>query len=187
MGFVIYLYTCEVMAERLEPGERVIWSTRPNPWTAAGRFAFPLIFLPAVVGFILHSALKSLAHPKPNTLHPALILAILSWFVFTGLFFWWRALILVRRCWATAYALTNRRVLVVAGNETLSYGPAELTDIWRSGGKEHGSLNFWGRAWRAKQVWARYPHGLFGIDEPDSVKALIQETLVKPYIKGKIE
>ncbi len=178
-----------IVSSLLEPGERIVWLEKPEPWAIARRHAFPLVFLAVWTGALLTAAWNDLFFPKPNQNNPGFALTVIPLMLSFSTIFWYKFLTQFLSSWHTIYALTDRRIIVAAGNETLSYRSEHLGDIWRGmGDAKRGSLNFWGRAWRVKRFGGfpdkHYPHGLFGIADPGRVKALIHETLIKPQNRG---
>ena len=178
-----------VISGRVAPGERIVWLGKPEPWAPAGRFALPPIFVTFVTGGMLFGAGNALLSPKPDQNNLGFASIAIVTMLISGAVFGYKALREFLSCWTMTYALTDRRVIVASGGETLSYTAETLGDIWRTGDAKRGSLNFWGGAWRVKRFkglpgWS-YPHGLFGIADPDHVKALIHETLMMPKKKGE--
>jgi hypothetical protein len=187
-GCVIECASHALIAKLLEPGEHVVWLEKPPAWAVASHFMYPIVFMAAWTGSLIFAAVRDLSFPKPNRMDPNAVIAWVTLMLGMSTVFWYKFLTEFLNSWRTVYALTDRRVIVAAGNETLSYAAKHLGDIWVSGGNERGSLNFWGKAWRVKWFGGfpdrHYPHGLFGITGPDRVKALIQETLIKPQNRG---
>ncbi len=171
------VFSC--LSSVLKPGERIVWQGRPNPWIAAEQCAFPLFATPIVMGILLYAFWNALLKSGPIT---PLALIITFYILGVGAFFWVRAFKTVRSCWRTAYALTDRRVIVAAG-EVKSFGPAELRHISRRGEEACGSLVFLSAppAWREmRRCGPFYDNGLFGIPEPARMQRLIHQTLHIP-------
>ena len=176
------------ISERLQPGERILWLGKPDPWSAARPQTFPLIFLTFWTAGILFAAWNVWHSAKPNQ-NLNFGLAVVGLMLFFGAHAWYRCLKAFMSCWHTSYALTDRRIIIAAGSDTQSLTAAALGDISRTGDATRGTLifgtgglaSFYGR-----RSWGSgYANGLYGIENPVRVEALIYETLIRPKKKGE--
>ena len=175
------------LSRALQPGERIVWQGTPDPWIAARQFAFPLLFMTLWTGGVLYG-LWNLSHkPDVNPNGVGFPLIILSFFFAFGAYSWLQALRAVIACWTTGYALTDRRVIIAAGETAIqSFNTAALGDISRTGNDARGTLRFGSvqnlygrRSWNFGSS-----DDLYGIGEPARVEALIYQTLIMPKKEG---
>jgi hypothetical protein len=99
-------------------------------------------------------------------------------------------------CWRTAYGLTDRRVIIVAGDRgaTRSYEASAFNRIERSGDHTYGTIRFdLGRSWGGRMddfaaLWrgGHWRAGLYGIKNPAYVEAEINKTLLLHREKGSV-
>jgi hypothetical protein len=165
----------------LQPGEKIVWTGKPDPWWAANRRIFPLAFMTLWTGGILFAAWHAFFYPtKPKDGVDVLIIMIAF-----GAFGWYRAFRLLLACWATSYALTDRRLIIAERRDTQSFTAAALGIMTRTGDARRGSLMF--DASNTPSYSRRsffYAPGLYGIADPARVEALIYKTLIMPNKEG---
>src|SRR5262249_39325955 len=156
-------------------GERIVWHGVPAPWVAARRMIFLLVFLTVWTGGVLFGLwnLALTQGTKPNA--PLFSLIVLGVMVVFGGVSWLRALRSFAGCWQTAYALTDRRIIIAVGEsgDTQSFTAAGLGDISRTGDEQRGSLTFGGNAPNprfGRGTWLdAYSNGFYGISDPARV------------------
>jgi hypothetical protein len=172
------------ISRQLQPGERLIWHGVPNPWRAAVPHLYPLAFMTFWTGGVFFVAAKALAKgPDPSTQTLFGPLAVPVLFFLGGAAMWLWTAKKITDGWRTAYGLTNRRVIVTVGTNgsTKSYSAAALSGMKRTGDEFQGSILF-DSGPRARGFG--YDHaGLYGVENPARVEALIYETLL-PTEKG---
>jgi hypothetical protein len=178
--------TFSTISKCLQPGERVIWQDVPDPWIAARQYAYPLIFMTVWTGGVSFGIWNIAL--KPNA--PAFSVIVLCLFAGFGAFSWFRTLQALTACWTTVYALTDRRIIIAAGEANIqSFNAAALGDISRTGSGARGSLIFGSgtlqTAYRRRSRGFLADSGLYGIAEPARVEALIYKTLIMPQKEGK--
>jgi hypothetical protein len=133
----------EQIQPAIEPGESIVWSGRPDPsviFTAADGLLLPYgVFFTGFYIFWLTGVL--------NTKAPALFVLFGSAFLLIGLYYlvgrfivkWW----LKRR---TAYAITNRRAIVIVGRRNIKdsslTGGSRVSKLSRNG--QHITVTFIG-------------------------------------------
>ena len=173
-----------IFLDRLQPGERIVWFGKAGPWAAASRSVLPLAVMTAFMGVAIIGGWKAYHSPKqhPGAFEAAVIFAM------TGALFWFFALKGFLKCWATAYALTDRRLIIAVGAKAQSFPAAALVQICRTGNAKQGSLLF------GEPLFSMYAScfggvsqikGLYGIADPTRVEALIYETLIMPKKEGE--
>jgi hypothetical protein len=175
-----------IITRRLQPGETLVWHSTPTPLLAARDYFGPLLFLTVIATSIARSPLDALFaikvsdwhFPNPDVLPVLLCICLFGLWVWTGK--------KAADCWRTAYALTDRRIIIAAGmaGPESSYDATALVDMKRTGDELKGSILFnygWLPLWRHQ--WRGYRNGLYGIRTPARVEALIYETLL-PGRKG---
>jgi hypothetical protein len=172
------------ISKRLQPGERLIWHSVPSPWRAAVPYLYSLAFMTFWTGAALYGASKALERvPDPGLDSLLGALGVPALFVLIGAAAWLWVAKKITDGWRTAYGLTNRRVIIAVGRNgaAKSYSAAALSGMKRTGDEFRGSILFesglrgWGYG---------YDHaGLYGIENPARVEALIYETLL-PTEKG---
>ena len=170
-----------IVSKLLQPGERVIWQGEPDPWVACRRLIPALLFMSLWTGGVLFAAWNLVfpAKPAPNATFGLVVVGAML--VFGGAS-WFRALKSFFDCWNTIYVLTGRRLMITAGGDTRSFTGAALSDLSRTGGEDRGSIRFGGgniaygrRSWSLDAF-----DGLYGIENPAGVEALIYQTLIMP-------
>ncbi len=175
------------ISKALQPGERVVWQGTPSAWIAARQFVYPLLFITFWMGFVLFGLWNVALKPQVEPEFSGLPIVMLCLFVAVGSYSWLQALRALMACWSTAYALTDRRIIISAGESNIvSFSAAALGDITRSGTEACGSLTF-GSAQNnySRRSWNfRASNGLYGIAEPARVEALIYQTLIMPKREG---
>jgi hypothetical protein len=176
------------ISDCLQPGEKIIWLDKPDPWTAARQMAFPLVFITFWTAFVLFAAWRFFSFSKQSQ-DPNFGLIVIAVLLSFGAFSWYKYVRALLNCWATVYALTDRRIIIASGGDTQSFTAAALGDLSRTGDARRGSLIFGNSALSAlygQRSWAfGYPmNGLYGIENPGRVEALIYETLIMPKEKG---
>lgn len=163
-----------------------MWHGKPNPWIAARQYMYTLLFMTVWTGGVLFGAWNMLLGPKANANlnAPLPALFILGFMVMVGAGLWIKALRSFSGCWRTAYAVTDRRVVVVADGEAArSLSGGALGDISRAGGERQGSLIF-GPVSGAGRYSPGTNTGFYGIPDPARVEALIYKTLIVPHKGG---
>ncbi len=170
---------------RLQPGDRLIWHGVPTPWRAAIPYLFPLAFITVWTGFAFFMVSQvagrgSIIDAQQN--FPASTIPVLFCILGCAIWFW-----IFRRiadCWRTAYALTDRRMIIAAGKNgsTKSLAPLALSDLVRKGDATSGTLLFGHQTFNRPFGYGSYDigRGFFGIRDPARVEALIYETLLNP-------
>ena len=177
-----------IISQRLQPGERILWHGKPDPWVAAREHVFTLLFMTIWTGGVLFGLwnMSYGTQAKPNG--GLFALAILGFMVAIGIKGWITALTSFTGCWRTAYAVTDRRVLITAGDDTKSFSGAALGDLSRTGNELQGSLIFGagvlGSGYGRRSFGSGYSSGFYGIPDPAGVEALIYRTLIMPHKEG---
>ena len=90
---------CEAQSVVIEPDERIVWLGKPEPWAAAGRHAFPLIFITLMLGWMLFGAGNALLSPKPNQSNPGFASIAIVTTLISGAVFGYKALKEFLSCW----------------------------------------------------------------------------------------
>ncbi|MFT3687016.1 MAG: hypothetical protein QM783_19195 [Phycisphaerales bacterium] len=181
-----------VVRAQLEPGERLVWSGRPDS-RAFARLAGPIrtfgnIFFGFAVFWTVMATVGSqlaywLAKGVPPLVMGMPLFGLL--FMFVG---WQIKMIPVKRARATAYGLTDRRTVVVQSlypmKQTVvrSYGPEQLraieVELLDDGG---GSVVFErveDEAFRSRPS-SRSPRGFVGVQDVKRVERLVRELAAK--------
>ena len=173
-----------IISRRLQPGEKLIWHGVPTPLQAAQgellRLGFMTIWT-GIAAFGLYNAIHGANLAKPNSASPVLL--VTSIFCIIGTIVLLRTLKSILDCWQIAYGLTDRRIIIAAGEsgKTQSFTAGALTELSRSGDDRKGSLLFdQGRKGRS----FGYRSGLYGIADPARVESLIYRTLITPNKQG---
>jgi hypothetical protein len=172
-----------MVSGQLQPGEKIIWAGKPDPWTAASPRIFPLAFLTLWTGVVLSAAWHVYYEPKPSQSGGFGFIIVVP-MIGIGAFGLYRALRALLDCWSTAYALTDRRLIIATGGRTQSFTAAALGELSRTGDAQRGSLVFGGPNGRFDNFWGRnsgdafHANGLYGIADPIRVEALIYKTLI---------
>jgi len=173
-----------IVSKLLQPGERIIWQSQPNPWVAARQVLPTLLFMTFWTGGVLFGAWNLMFSPRANT-NVSFGLVVISVMVIFGGASWFRTLKSFFRCWDTIYVLTDRRLVIAAGRDTRSFTGVALGDLSRTGGDERGSIRLSGinagYSGYARRYWGLdASDGLYGIQNPAGVEALIYQTLIMP-------
>jgi hypothetical protein len=170
-----------VIASLLQPGERIVWQGKPDPWVASQRLIPIVLFMSLWTGGILFAAWNIIYSNKPNASGNFGLVFIIAMLLFGGAS-WFRALKSFFDCWNTLYVLTDRRLMITTGRDTRSFTGAALGDLSRTGGQERGSIRFGGsNSAYGRRTWGLDTFdGLYGIQNPAGVEALIYQTLIMP-------
>ena len=177
-----------IISQRLQPGERILWHGKPDPWAAAREQLFMLLFMTVWTGGVLFGFWNVVFGAKANPNAPLPALLVLGLMIVFGTRAWVKALTALTDCWRTAYAVTDRRILITAGEDTKSFTAAALGDLSRTGNEQQGSLIFGagslGAGYGRRPFGFGYGFGLYGIPDPAGVEALIYRTLIMPHNQG---
>jgi hypothetical protein len=177
-----------IISKRLQPGERIVWLGTPSPWVAARAQVYQLIFITIWTGGVLFALWNLVFKESANPSGGLPALAILGFLVTAGAVFWVRAVSSFADCWRTAYALTDRRIIIAAGegSRTQSFTAAALGDITRTGNEQRGSIIFGNDPFYSGHRFRGFGqgNGLYGISDPARVEGQIYRTLVTPNRQG---
>ena len=165
----------------LQPDETVLWQGRPGRTRMAvfGRIAgvvFMLIWTGAAIvwtGFALDQGWFIDPFIDDFIDHWLWVAGVPFILVgFGGLYWQARGLWLI---FATAYTLTNQRIVIAAGAKAWSFRAPDVTYIRRTGNERRGTLAF---ATGPIESGAKPGAVLLNIDQPARVEALIRSTLL---------
>ncbi len=170
----------------LDAGENLLWSGAPDPARAATRSIAPAIIGVFVTGFALFwmagahfvtSSVPANFGPPGAKLFPLFGLI----FVFAGLALIASPFLGFAKATTTIYAVTDRRLLIVAGSDVRSFLPRDIQSVERRGDTT-GDIIF------ARRLRSRdhdgHSHnyeeeiGFFGIQNPREVERLIRAHLI---------
>lgn len=170
-----------VVASLLQPGERIVWQGKPDPWAASRRVVPLFLFMSVWTGGILFAGWNLIYSNKPNA-NANFGLVVISGMLLIGGVSWFRALKSIFDCWNTIYVLTDRRLMITTGRDTRSFTGAALGDLSRTGGEARGSIRLnASNATYGRRTWdLDVFDGLYGIENPAGVEALIYQTLIMP-------
>ncbi|PQV64024.1 hypothetical protein B1R32_10749 [Abditibacterium utsteinense] len=166
----------------LDAGETLLWSGAPSPTSAASRGIVPSIVGVFMTGFALFwmSGAYWVTSQAPRGFGPpgASLFPLFGLiFVFAGL-----ALVLTpffnsAKATRTIYAVTDRRLLIIEGENVQSFLPADIERLQRRG-ESSGDVIF-AREMRRGSKGRRYEVeiGFFGIQNPREVERLIRAHL----------
>ncbi len=177
---------------RLRPGEKLLWCDRPRPLQAI--WHGPLVRLPFslfILGFALFWTWGAAQAAAKNATEPVSFFWMFGLLIVgAGLYQCAVALRAIYGCLFTAYGLTDRRVIVVVGDNgaTRSFGPEALSRMSRTGGRDCGTLAFDTgiqdyRYYRPSWTWQPQP-ALVDIRDPAKVEALIYTHLLNRKREG---
>ncbi|WP_417494431.1 hypothetical protein [Maricaulis sp.] len=173
-----------IFQPELDPGERILWTGRPTPARLAMmKYGLPMAVLFFACVWAIPSMIEEVSIGRPQSA-VAIAVACALVILFTGFF------VAALGAWRTVYAVTDRRVLVVtppgflqSKTSALSYPPAMITQIQRSGDDEVADLIF------VKTHTPQNRHaalsvvqpfqGLIGIADARRVERLIRQTLLR--------
>ena len=172
-----------IFQPELDPGERILWTGRPTPARLAiMKYGLPIAVLFFTCVWAIPSMIEEVSTGRPQSAAAIAVACALVIF-FAG--FSAAAL----GAWRTVYAVTDRRVLVVTPpgflqlkTSALSYPPAMITQIQRSGDDQEGDLIFV-KAHAPKNLHSGLSvvqpfQGLIGIAAVRRVERLIREELL---------
>lgn len=168
-----------MIAQRLRPGERLVWYDQPTPWRMALRPLAMLALELLLLASLAHNYAATLlrANGGPDWWHTAVASFIIGLLVFT--------LVKIADCWRTAYGLTNQRAIIATGPATLSLSKEAFSQIKRTGDDALGTLLFDpGQPYLVTEInISGFQHAFFGIRSPAKVEQLIRDTLLGPQTR----
>ena len=166
-----------LFSSRLQPGEKIVWTGKPDPWLAAIGRIYPATFMTLWIGAILFIASQAFFSPAKPTNAAAVFLIVM---IVSGAFGWYKAFRSLLACWAISYALTDRQLIIAERGDTQSFTAAALGIMTRTGDARRGSLIFNAANTPSYSRGFVPAPGLYGIADPARVEALIYKTLIMP-------
>lgn len=161
-----------IISKYLQPNEKLLWHGAPNPWIAARKFIFEIIYW--ITSLIFNLLVLAFAiHDNGGSF--VIITGLLVIFVYIlWLFGIFQAIL---SCWKKGYGVTDQRLIIAFSNSNSikSLPGASLAKIFRSGNDNWGTLRC---SYYCNDEDDPDFSGFYGVKNPAHVEALIRKNLI---------